>query len=234
MFKIKRSCWQVSAALIALMFTGCLAQKAEVVRPDNVVAPPIAAKPQPASGSIWPGESSNNLICTNKRARYVNDIVTILVSETVSGGNKATTNTSRDANTSHAITALLGIDNSILANNASMGGAIKVGGTSANSLKGAGDTSRSSTLTASISARVIKVLDNGNLLIEGKRQMTVNAEDQFIIITGIVRPEDITANNTVESQFIADARILYTGEGVVNDKMRPGWLTRAMDWVWPF
>jgi len=150
------------------------------------------------------------------------------------GGNTASTNTSRDTNTSAAITALLGIDNSILASNPNMGGEISIGGTSANSLKGAGDTTRSSKLSASISARVLKVLDNGNLLIEGRRQLTVNAEDQYLVITGIVRPEDITAINTVASQYIADARILYTGDGVINDKMRPGWLTRVVDWVWPF
>ncbi|MEQ8203568.1 MAG: flagellar basal body L-ring protein FlgH, partial [Smithellaceae bacterium] len=113
-------------------------------------------------------------------------------------------------------------------------GEISIGGTSSNSLKGAGDTTRSSKLSASISARVLKILDNGNLLIEGRRQLTVNAEDQYLVITGIVRPEDITAINTVASQYIADARILYTGDGVINDKMRPGWLTRVVDWVWPF
>jgi flagellar L-ring protein FlgH len=234
MLKLKQGYWPLTTIVIVFIFTGCLAQKTESVRSDNNVVAPQTMKPAAASGSIWSGESSTNLICTNRRARYVNDIVTIIVSETVSGGNKATTNTSRDTSTAHAITALLGVDNSILANNATMGGSLSLGGTSANSLKGAGDTSRSSTLSASISARVIKVLDNGNLLIEGKRQMTVNAEDQFIIINGIVRPEDITANNTVASQYIADARILYTGEGVVNDKMRPGWLTRVADWVWPF
>jgi flagellar L-ring protein precursor FlgH len=233
MLKIKQSYWQLSTIVIVFMFTGCMAQKMEKVR-DVEVVPQIITKPQAAAGSIWPGENTNNLICTDKKARYINDIVTIIISETAAGGNKASTNTSRDASTSAAITALLGIDNKILANNANMEGEIKLGGTSANSHKGAGDTSRSSTLSASISARVLKVYDNGNLLIEGKRQMTVNAEDQYIIISGIVRPEDITANNTVASQYIADARIVYTGEGVVNDKMRPGWLTRAVDWVWPF
>ena len=115
-----------------------------------------------------------------------------------------------------------------------MGGKIGLGGTSTNAMKGNGDTSRNTTLEARISARVLRVFDNGNLLIEGRRQVTVNAEDQYIIISGIIRLEDIGADNTVASQYIADARILYTGNGVINDKMRPGWLTRAVDWVWPF
>lgn len=235
MLKIKQNYWQFSAIIMAFILSGCLAQKAENVRSDNdnIVAPQ-AVKPQPAVGSIWPGESSNSLICSDKKARYVNDIVTIIVSETAAGGNKASTNTSRDSSASAEITSMLGIENAIIGRNANMGGKIGLGGTSNNSLKGAGDTSRSSTLSASISARVLKVFDNGNLLIEGKRQLTVNAEDQYIIISGIVRPEDITAENTVASQYIADARIIYTGEGVVNDKMRPGWLTKVVDWVWPF
>jgi flagellar L-ring protein precursor FlgH len=157
------------------------------------------------------------------------------VSEVAAGGNKASANTSRNTNTAASITSLLGIENAIINSNYStMSGKIGLEGGAANSLKGAGDTSRNTTLTAKISARVIRVLDNGNLVIEGRRQVTVNADDQFILITGIVRPEDITTENTIASQYVADARILYTGEGIIDDKMRPGWLTRVVDWVWPF
>jgi flagellar L-ring protein precursor FlgH len=89
-------------------------------------------------------------------------------------------------------------------------------------------------LQAQLTARVVRVLENGNLLIEGRRQLTLNAEDEFIVITGIIRPEDISASNSVSSSNIADARILYTGSGVVTDKQHPGWLTRVLDWGWPF
>ncbi len=87
---------------------------------------------------------------------------------------------------------------------------------------------------ARITARVSRVLENGNLFIEGARQLTVNAEEQYIVISGIVRPEDITSDNLVSSQYIADARIVYTGQGIINDKMRPGWGTRILDAIWPF
>ncbi|MCG6537204.1 MAG: flagellar basal body L-ring protein FlgH [Syntrophales bacterium LBB04] len=233
MFRIKQSYLAYTLIGTAFIFTSCLSQKMENVRPDNIVVPQIA-RPQPAAGSIWPGESTNNLICSDKKARYINDIVTIIISETAAGGNKASTNTSRDSSTSANITSLFGIENAIIGSNAMMGGKIGLGGTSANALKGSGDTSRNSSLEARISARVLRVFDNGNLLIEGKRQLKVNAEDQFIMITGIVRPDDITAENTIASQYVADARIVYTGDGIVNDKMRPGWLTRIVDWVWPF
>jgi flagellar L-ring protein precursor FlgH len=219
---------------MSLMATGCATQKITPVRPETVYTAPQPQAPAPAPGAIWRGENDKNMIFADKKARYLDDIVTIIISEAATGGNKASTNTGRDASTSANINALLGIDNSILANNTSMGGQIAIGGTHSNSLKGTGDTSRNTTLVAKISARVIRVLDNGNLLIEGRRQVTVNAEDQYLIISGIVRPQDITTDNTVASQYIADARIVYTGDGVINDKMRPGWLTRVVDWVWPF
>lgn len=215
-----------------LLMAGC-SQTKEVVRPDIIETPPIQVS-KPAPGSIWKGEGDKNMLFTDKKARYVNDIVTIIVSETASGGNKASTSTSRDSSADAAISTFLGIENAIIGNNANMGGKIALGGTSANSLKGAGDTSRNNTLIARISARVIRVLDNGNLLIEGRRQVTVNAEDQYLIIGGIIRPQDIAFDNTITSQYISDARIVYTGEGVINDKMRPGWMTRVVDWVWPF
>jgi len=192
----------------------------------------IVKKPQP--GTIWAGENINNSLFVDKRARRINDVVTVVVSESATGGNNASTDTSRDTSTAAGITSLLGIEQSILSRNANMGSSISVGGTSANNLKGSGQTSRDGSLKATISARVMNILDNGNFVIEGRRQLTINAEDQYLILTGIVRPDDITADNLIASQYIADAKIVYTGKGIVDDKMRPGWLTRVVDWVWPF
>ncbi len=215
-----------------LFVTGCLQTK-QVVRPNVAITPPEPVI-KPAPGSIWRGESDKNMIFTDKKARYVNDLVTIIIAEAAQGGNKASTGTSRTSSSSASIDAFFGVDNQIIKNNANMGGEIAIGGKSANALKGTGDTSRNNTLVARISARVIRVLDNGNLMIEGRRQVTVNAEDHYLIIGGIIRPQDITAENTITSQYISDAHIIYTGEGVINDKMRPGWMTRIVDWVWPF
>jgi flagellar L-ring protein FlgH len=219
--------------LAALLISGCSAGMTEM-RGEPVIHMEPVKVAAPAPGSIWPGENARNLLFADRKARYVNDIVTIIIDEQAQGGNKATTNTSRDTKTSAGISALLGVDTSIINNNANLGGAIEIGGNSTNALKGAGDTSRGGNLAARLTARVTRVLDNGNLMIEGRRQLTVNAEDQFIIMNGIIRPEDITAENLIFSQYIADARIIYTGNGVINDKMRPGWLTRVADWVWPF
>ena len=78
------------------------------------------------------------------------------------------------------------------------------------------------------------MLSNGNLIIQGNREVRVNHENQIITLTGMVRPRDISADNVIMSTYIADARISYSGSGIVNDKQRPGWLVRLLDNIWPF
>jgi len=223
------------AFAITLLFlgSGC-SSRMDLVKsqPPDLAPPPVAAPSAP--GSLWPGETSRNTLFLDNKARRVNDIVTILVSESSIGTTKASTNTSRATTTAAGIGTLLGLEKSATNGNDNMQGNIQVGGTSSNSLKGAGDTSRTSALTSRLTARVIKVLENGNLFIEGRRQLTMNGEDQYVVLSGIIRPDDITTDNVVASQYISDARIYYAGAGVINDKMKPGWLTNIVDTVWPF
>jgi flagellar L-ring protein precursor FlgH len=215
---------------------GCSAYgtRPEDIQPRATILPIPIVKPEYTPGSLWPGENSRNMLFTDNKARYVNDIVTIIIDESSSGQNQASTNSSKNSSTNSGISAMLGLDASVLKANANLGGKLSMGGESASTLKGTGDTSRGGKLQARLTARVVRVLDNGNLLIEGRRQLTLNAEDEFIVITGVIRPEDITAENSVLSSNIADARILYTGSGVLTDKQHPGWMTRALDWGWPF
>jgi flagellar L-ring protein precursor FlgH len=217
----------------------------DVVETDTYV--PVQAKEtsSPPVGSIWPGENARNSLFSDNKAKYVNDIVTIVVSESSSGTNSANTTTARETETLAGISSLLGMDRKIARQNkdltngddiytAGLLPSIQVGGGSTNNMTGKGSTTRSNKLEAKITARVVEVLPNGNLAIEGRRRLAVNAEDQYIVISGTVRPEDITSDNVVYSEYIADAKIEYSGKGVVDDKMRPGWLARIVDWVWPF
>lgn len=190
---------------------------------------PSVSKTPPAPGSIWPGATGNNMLFMDRKARYVNDVVTIVISEKTEGENNAKLESNR---TSVATAGIAGVyqfnpDKTMLSK-------YELGGSSTNDMEGEGKTKRDGILKGRITARVTQVFDNGNLLIEGRRLVTVNAEDQYMILTGVIRPEDITSDNLILSQYIADARIIYTGRGVVDDKMRPGWLTRVIDWVWPF
>ena len=222
------------ASLALLCSCSFYGTRPDSIKPQATTLPVPIVKTEYTAGSLWPGESSRNMLFTDNKARYVNDIVTIIIDESSSGQNKASTSTSKNSASNADISAMLGMDTSIISSNANLGGKLAVGGSSASTLKGAGDTSRGGKLQARLTARVVKVLDNGNLLIEGRRQLTLNAEDQFIVITGVIRSEDIMAENWVLSSNMADARILYTGSGVIADKQHPGWITRALDWGWPF
>lgn len=190
---------------------------------------PSVTKTPAAPGSIWPGATGGNMLFTDRKARYVNDVVTIVISETAEGENNAKLESNRTSVTTAGIAGIYQFnpDKTILSK-------YELGGASTNDMEGEGKTKRDGILKGRITAQVTQVLDNGNFMIEGKRLITVNAEDQFMILTGVIRPEDITTDNLILSQYIANARIVYTGRGVVDDKMRPGWLTRIIDHVWPF
>jgi flagellar L-ring protein precursor FlgH len=227
--KVKKTIIILAGAAAVSCFWGCTTEKHMIVKDHAYTRPRDIKAPPPPTGSIWAGVNSGNSLFADKKARYINDIVTIIIEESSEGANNAKTDTNKES----SITAgFKGIAQTSPANTIASG--LSLGGSLSNKLQGEGKTKRDSNLKARITARVTSVLENGNLLLEGRRQLSVNAEDQFIVITGVVRPEDITTENTISSQYIADARIMYGGRGVVNDKMRPGWGTRILDWVWPF
>lgn len=221
--------------VMVLLLSGCVASQ-HAIKDDmyNQMKPAPVVQPTAAPGSLWRGESNQNMLYADNKATYINDIITITIDETSTAQNSATTNTSRASSSDSKVTAMLGIDNSILRMNPTMGTQIAAGGSSSSAMKGAGDTNRGNRLSLKIAGRVVKKLDNGNLLIEGRKQVTINSEDQYIVITGIIRPQDVSADNYVDSKNIADARIIYTGAGVVAEKQNPGWGTRVLDYIWPF
>ena len=77
-------------------------------------------------------------------------------------------------------------------------------------------------------------MPNGNLVLEARKELTINSETQILVLTGMVRPDDVTSDNTVFSNKIADARVYYVGDGVLQEKQSPGWFVRVLDHVWPF
>jgi flagellar L-ring protein FlgH len=231
---MKRSITAIGASMLIIL-SGCVTNQHAIKNEmyDQMKEAPPAQRAT-APGSLWTGESNRNMLFADNKAMYLYDIITITINETSVARNDASTNTARSSSTDAKISALLGMDTSILNKNASMGTQIAASGSTTSTLKGSGDTNRGNTLKLNITGRVIKVLENGNLLIEGRKQVTINAENQYIVITGIIRPEDVSADNYVDSKNIADARIVYTGAGVIAEKQKPGWGTRVIDYVWPF
>ena len=155
----------------------------------------------------------------DQKAGHAGDAITIIVVETNSATNDASTNSSRESNFS------LG------AQTGATSPGINVGLGTANGFKGQGGTSSKGTVQAKLSARVDSVQPNGNLYISGNRVITVNGEKQTITISGIVRPSDIQADNSLFSYNISDAQIAFEGDGIVSRAQGPGWITILLHWL---
>ncbi len=200
---------------------------------SNTYKAPVPERPatQPRSGSIWRGELTS--LFGDQRARMVGDIVTVKITEVSQASEKATTDTTRKSETDAFINNFFGLETKPNGPWKNMPNVIKAGANK-NDFSGSGETTRAGSLSATIAARVMEVLPNGNLAIEGKREIYVNNEKKEILLQGIVRPRDIAFDNSVFSTQVADAKVIYTGVGVVGEKQRPGWVARIFDYVWPF
>jgi len=107
-------------------------------------------------------------------------------------------------------------------------------GKGSSSFEGEGSTSRATTLETTLTARVIDVLPNGYLVVEGMREIRVNNENQSVYLSGVVRPDDITSNNVVLSSSIAQMSVRLQGKGIVSQPIKPGWLYKILSGIMPF
>jgi len=218
-----------------LLLAGCVSTPAPSrTMPDRYSLPEARTKQlAPQEGSLY-SEQSMDLYKDN-RACKVGDILTVDIVETSNGKKYARTKTERQSNVAGGVTEFFGFENWLSNKNANFNpSSTSLQVDLQNDFEGKGTTERNSTVTATISARVIDVTMEGNLVIQGYREVRVNNETQFIILSGLVRPQDISPGNSIKSSNIADARIEYSGTGVLNDKQQPGWLARGLDILWPF
>ena len=192
----------------------------------------IKTAPEPPKGTIYRGVNSSSSILSDHRARAVGDIITIVIDERTNASEKAGTTNKRTSNTLAGIPNFFGLETNLYPS--SINPDKMINANTQNNFEGSGETTRTGSLTATITARVVDVLPNGNLAIEGKREVVINDEKREILVQGIVRPRDLDYNNSVPSSMIADAKIIYTGVGIVSEKTRPGWMARIVDAIWPF
>jgi flagellar L-ring protein precursor FlgH len=160
---------------------------------------------------------------TNHRALRQGDLLTVLIEEDAEAGTSTGTKTKNSADmgvNGHGGSGLLGFIPRF-----------GVGGDYDMDYNGSGDTQRRGDFRATLSVRVTEVLDNGNLLIEGNKQVKINEEEQIINLSGMIHPTSIRPDNTVFSSSIADAEITYSGEGSAADAQRPGFITRFFNWL---
>jgi len=181
----------------------------------------------PFAESLWNKAATHENLFADKKARDVGDIVTIVIVESAQASDSTESNIEKDHGVELGFGLLFdrGGDQDAYAKEAH--GSINA----ANDFASAGDHARQSRITAQISAIVRAVQPNGNLVIEGRRAIYLDEEKKNIILTGVVRPEDISSNNTVESNAIADAQIIYEGFGPISDSTKPGLLSSILRWI---
>ncbi len=190
------------------------------------------SKDQPGEtspGAIWSPSSRLTDLGRDLRASQVDDVVTILVSESVNAVASGGSTSQRTSAANASVSSLAGKKSAVgaLANLAGLSGDQK--------LNGQGTTTRNSTLNATLTARVVRVLPGGLLLIEGDKSLQINSEQQVISVRGIVRTTDVTTSNTVASTQIADMEIRVNGKGIVGDAIRrPNILYRLLLSTLPF
>jgi flagellar L-ring protein FlgH len=160
------------------------------------------------------------------RARRLNDLVTVRVIESISGVGSADSALDKNSSASAAVPNLFGLETKYP-------GALdptSLAAMSANtSFKGGGQTARSGELSAVITARVAEVLPNGDLALEGVREVEINGDRQIIVLTGVIRAADVGPGNVVPSTAVGQMRIRYFGRGLIKDNLNPGWLVRVLN-----
>lgn len=215
---------------VSFLLVGCVNKPVKPDRPYYApVAPQQLQQPKPVDGSIF-NAATNMDIYGDGRAHRVGDIITIVLSEKTQSSKTATTSTDKSS-------ALSLPQPTILGNALSLFGAplSATSGSSSNTFDGEGKSDMSNSLSGDITVTVHEVLPNGVLSVRGEKWMQLNQGDEYIQISGLVRPQDIAADNTVPSTKLADARIGYSGTGGVHDTNVMGWLTRFfISPLWPF
>lgn len=210
----------VLALVMGLAATGC----AQVPR-QPLVEQPMSVRPEPARppaatpGAIYRAGGRGASLFEDRRPRHVGDIITIVINEKVNASKNSATTVSRDGKVAADLSAtpkfLAGL---LRGQDASLSGS--------NALNAKGGANAANNFEGVITVAVIDVLANGNLVVSGEKQILINQGTEYIRFSGIVNPSTVVGNNTVSSTLVADARIEYSGKGVIDEAQTMGWLQR--------
>lgn len=218
---------------ICLLVSGCSSTPTAGPLPnDPFYAPVIPQMPSQKishDGSIFQAALANGLY-SDVKAHRVGDIITVVLRENTSASKAATNNSKKEQDT--VLAPIVGL----AGQNVNIGKEqIQLTLDSSNEFKGTANANQSNTLNGNISVTVVQVMPNNNLVIRGEKWLTLNNGDEYIRLTGIVRPADINPGNEIQSNKIANARIQYSGTGSFAEAQQPGWLGKffSSTW-WPF
>lgn len=189
-------------------------------------------------GSLFAASEADTLF-EDSRARRVGDIVVVKLVENTKAQNKAETSSNKKSSNDYQVAAMFNRGHAGFIPFMPIGPQPSVGlpvldTDSSSGINSTGKTKRENYVTTSLATRVLRVLPGGLMEIEGAREIRVNEETEYMVVRGMIRSKDVSADNSVLSTQIADASIEYYGKGVLADKQKPGWFSRLMDNVWPF
>jgi len=208
-----------------------IGQEFKSIQPDftNMESTKIATE-----GAVY--EGSGGLFASDRRANNIGDIITITLEESLTAANSGSETTSKsDSYTFDLPEAIFG-PSSLIAKFFFPDGVKEdnLRGGTTQAFTGAGTAAQANSLAGTISVTVIRVYPNGNLEVKGERKLSYNSGTEYIRLSGVIRPEDISSANVVSSTKVADAQISYTGTGDMNDSVTKGWLSRYFAYVSPF
>ena len=190
-----------------------------------VTAPALAAR----ADSLWSGGGTDRSMYADRKAAHSGDIITVVVSESVAAQSSQSTKSTRDSSITDAVQSFLypstGLHKGALPSISLSGKAAYDGG---------GDISNNQSLASRAAVLITDVLPNGNLVIEGVRVVTFSGETQYVILHGLVRPDDVSSVNEVQSSNIAEARVEFVTEGALTDAQKRGWLAKVYEKLRPF
>jgi flagellar L-ring protein precursor FlgH len=221
---------------LLVFITLALAAGCNTMTPPATVHQPMTARPAPRvdhvdnSGSIYQPDGFRLALYSDRRAFYIGDTLTIVIQENTSASKKSSADASRTSGTNMTIPAVDGFPHRIFGG---LAGA-SVQANSSQNFAGKGDAASNNLFTGNLAVTVIEVYPNGNLLVSGEKQVTINQGTEFIRFSGVVNPFNVSAGNNVASTNVADARIEYRGNGYINEAQTMGWLSRVFMTVWPF
>lgn len=192
-------------------------------------------RPRPTNeGSLYAGGSAADLI-GDFRAHRIGDVLTVRISESSLGQTSADDKLDKSGSLKLQAPVVFGYEGKLAGKiGPAFDPALALDVSSEKSFKGSGQTSRNNTLTGTVAVRVLAVGTGGQLLVAGQKEVTVNHEKQRLTLAGIVRPEDVLADNSIPSSVVADLTIQYGGKGDINDTIREGWFHALISKIWPF
>jgi flagellar L-ring protein precursor FlgH len=195
---------------------------------DELVAKYLEAARKQNSGPAVESNAWMNGLMGDQRARNVNDLVTVHVQESMTATGAADSSLSKKGVATIGVPSIFGLEGALPS---SVSAADLVSAGTNTDFKGGGTTTRTGQLSAVITARVAEVLPNGDLVLEGVREVEINGDRQIVVLTGIARVADVGSGNVLPSPAIGQLRIRYFGKGLMKDSLSPGWLVKFLNKV---